>query len=390
MQKPRILQLLHSMHVGGAEVLAAALARRLQSHYDFVFACLDDIGELGCQLREEGFALELLGRSKGIDWSCVRRLKRVIKARGIDLIHAHQYTPFFYAVSTGVAARRPAVLFTEHGRFFPDYPRKKRILFNRALLRKKDRVIGVGEAVRQALISNEGIAAERTEVIYNGIDVNRFASSAVSAHREQVRDELGIGRDAYVGVLVGRLDYLKDHSTAIRTAERVAHTCPDFRLLLIGDGPERSKIEAEIAEKSLGKVVTLLGTRHDVPRLLHAADVCFLSSISEGIPLTLIEGMAAGIPVVATAVGGVGEVVIDHETGLLAPSGDDRLLADCLIQLARDEERRREMGECGRLRASQMFSEAKMHQRYRDLYNEMLAPVISDARSVLTENRLLD
>ncbi len=121
---------------------------------------------------------------------------------------------------------------------------------------------------------------------------------------------------------MARLDYLKDHSTAIRTIEEVAGRCPHARLILVGEGPEWGAIESLVRQRDLGGNVRLLGQRGDVPRLMAASDVVLLTSISEGIPLTLIEAMASGLPVVSTRVGGVAEVVADGQTGLLAPSGD--------------------------------------------------------------------
>lgn len=373
-QMPRktILQVLHSLNVGGAEVLAAGLARQLSDEFQFVFACLDELGELGNALQAEGVNIEVLGRGQGIDWKCARRLRQVIKQHSVDLVHAHQYTPFFYALTTGILRTRPPVLFTEHGRFYPDYPRPKRMVFNRTLLRKKDRVIAVGEAVRQALIDNEGIPEQRTNVIYNGVDLHRFHSDQKPSHRQRLREELSLSDEDFVVTLVGRLDFLKDHLTAVRTAERISQAGIPLKMLFIGEGPERSKIETEIQKRQLEHCVRLLGTRHDVSELLQAADLCFLCSISEGIPLTLIEGMACSLPVVSTDVGGVAEVVVDGQTGYLAPAENDEILAEGVVRLARDSALREKLGSLGRQRVEEAFSLEHMHQLYRNQYREMV------------------
>lgn len=370
MSKPTILQLLHGMSVGGAEVLADRLARRLCDQYRFVFLCLDHLGELGENLKADGFPISVLGRREGFDLRCARRLSRQLKAEGVDLIHAHQYTPFFYSLTAGLVGRRRPILFTEHGRFHPDYPRKKRMLFNKMFLKRRDRVVAVGEAVRKALNDNEGIAAERVQVIYNGIDLSRFEIDD-PAVRPRLRQELNLADDDFVAVLVGRLDYLKDHLTAVRTAERVVRQIPNFKLLLVGEGEERTAIEREVAERNVSHCVRLLGTRRDVPELLNASDVCLLTSISEGIPLTLIEGMAASLPVVATDVGGVAEVVIEGQTGLLAPAKDDAALAASIIQLHGDAELCSRLGSSGRERARAVFAEEAMHDQYVTHFEEM-------------------
>lgn len=369
-KQPVICQVLHSLNIGGAEVLAARLARGLRGGFRFVFACLDAAGELAESLVGEGFPVEYVERRPGIDLACQRRLLEFWRAQHVDLIHAHQYTPFFYSMAARRLRSQPPILFTEHGRWFPDFPRRKRILFNRLVLRSTDRVVGVGEAVRRALIENEGISADRVEVIYNGVDTAEFRGHEVDA--AEVRRDLGFRSEEFVAIQVARLDHLKDHLTAIRTMQRVVAQRPEARLLLVGEGPERAAIESEVERRGLAAHVRLLGTRHDLVRLLHAADMFLLTSISEGIPVTLIEAMAALLPVVSTDVGGVSEVVEDGKTGILAPSGDDERLAAAVLRLAGDGQLRQALGEAGRARAEQRFSQAKMHACYAATYREML------------------
>ncbi len=221
-----ICQVLHSLEVGGAEVLAARLARSLKGDYRFLFLCLDELGSLGRELREEGFPVEVLDRRSGLDWQCARRLSEIGRRERVDVLQAHQYTPFFYCAASRLLRGRPPVLFTEHGRHHPDYPRRKRMLANRFLLRGRDRVVAVGEAVRQALIHNEGIAPKRVEVIHNGIPLVRFEVRLTATERAAVRAEIGIGSEDLVLIQVARLDYLKDHATAIRTIERGRRPMP--------------------------------------------------------------------------------------------------------------------------------------------------------------------
>lgn len=365
-----VCPLLHSLSVGGAEVLAARLARRLRGAFRFVFACLDEIGPLGEELRSEGFAVVLLGRKAGLDWGCPLRLARLVREQQVDVVHAHQYTPFFYGLAARLRGPWRPILFTEHGRHQPDYPRPKRMIANRLLLSRRDRVVGVGEAVRRALIDNEGIPDRRVGVLYNGIDVDAFAAAA---DRLTARRELGATPGEFVLLQVARLDYLKDHATAIRTLARAVAQVPQTRLVLVGDGPERPAIEAQIRGLNLGDKVRLLGTRGDVARLLHGADAFLLTSTSEGIPLTVIEAMAAGLPVVATGVGGLREVVAEGTTGFLAPAKDDASLAGHLLRLASDAELRGRMGLAGRERAKRYFDEPRMAEDYGRLYRELAA-----------------
>jgi glycosyltransferase involved in cell wall biosynthesis len=304
-----------------------------------------------------------------LDLRCAWRLNRLLYREQVDVLHAHQWTPFFYASAGRLPAIRPPILFTEHGREHPDYPRPKRILFNRLMLRRRDRVVAVGNAVRQALVANEGIPAGRIEVVYNGIDADRFASH--SRVRAQVRRELGLETAEPVIIQVARLDHLKDHPTALRCLARLVQEAPAARLLLVGDGPEEGAIRAQVEQMGLKQYVLILGLRWDVPRLLQAADLFLLTSVSEGIPLAVIEAMCAGLPVVSTHVGGTGEVINEGETGLLVSAKDDAALSEAVLRLHRDSDLRQRMGENGQLRARQLFSEEQMARKYLALYEQM-------------------
>lgn len=365
-----ICQLLHGLSVGGAELLAYRLAKQLRDAYRFIFCCLDELGELGQSVRDEGFPVHVIHRRPGFDWRCVRRLNQLLVRERVSLVHAHQYTPFFYAVASRQPWRNRPVLFTEHGRFYPDRPNWKRMVFNRSLMRRRDRVVAVGSAVRRALIDNEGIQRARIEVIYNGVDPSGYLD--VTNVRAHARQELGLAEDDFVVVQVARLDPLKDHLTALRTVRRLAEQLPQVRLLLVGDGPQREQIEMEITRHGLEAHVKMLGIRRDVGRILAAADVFLLTSISEGIPLTLLEAMAAALPAVATCVGGISEIVEDGVSGVLVPAGDDPSLAAAIQRLACDGPLRRRIGSTGQQRVCASFSEQQNHRAYCSLYNEML------------------
>lgn len=368
--KPTICHVLHSLQVGGAEVLAAGMARRLRSDFRFLFVCLDHLGDLGTELRAEGFPVEVLGRQPGVDFSCAARFGGLLRQHDVSLIHAHQYTPFFYSTLARYRYRRPAILFTEHGRHYPDVRRPKRIWANRLLLEKRDRVIGVGAAVRDALITNEGLKPDRVAVIYNGIDLSRF--SANDEDSGTIRAELGLSPDDFVIFFVARLDPVKDHATALRAVDKLRKSVPRAQLIIVGEGPQQSEITRLIQDLQLESNVKLLGLRQDVPRLLAAADCLLLTSVSEGIPLTIIEAMAAGLPVVATNVGGVAEVVVDQHTGYLHQAGDDGAIAASLQYLSEHPDHAQDLGHQGQHRAHERFSQQAMDQHYRELYYQML------------------
>ena len=372
-RRPVIAHILHRLDRAGAEVLAAALARDLRGRFGFVFLCLDGLGELAEDLGEDGFVVEALGRQPGLDRALARRLRGRLAHHRVDLIHAHQYTPFFYsAMARGIFTRHlpgARVLFTEHGRHVPDTTSLKRRLANKALLKKTDRVTAVSRFVKDALIKNEGLPADRIDVVYNGIAPGIEPSEEA---RNAAREQLSIVDDRPVVMQVARFHPVKDHATALRAWSIVQAQMPTALLVLVGDGPERGNLEALTEQLGLQDAVQFTGPVNNARQLIPAADLCMLSSLSEGLSVTLLEAMAAGKPVVATDVGGNPEAVFNGETGLLAPSRDPEALAGCILQLLPNAPyTARTLGQAGRERLLTRFTAERMHTEYAKHYTEL-------------------
>ena len=381
MDRPVIAHVLHRLDRAGAEVLAAGLAKSLRDRFEFVFFCLDGLGPLASELADDGFVVKNLARQPGIDRVLARTMRQRIAEHNVSLVHAHQYTPFFYsALSRGLIPKRrqrPGVpiLFTEHGRHYPDHRSTKRILANKLLLAKGDRVTAVGQFVKDALIQNEGIPANRIDVIHNGIDPGPEPTDSDRVH---ARQQLGIDNDRPIVMQVARFHKVKDHATAIR-AWAILHNqpinpIPDALLVLVGDGEERPAIEKLIAENGLQDVVRLTGAVDNARELIPAADLCILTSLSEGISVTLLEAMAAGKPVVATDVGGNAEVVQHDKTGVLVPRGAAGRLAQTLgLLLKHTGYTQRLYGTAGRARLLKSFTAQRMHTDYAQRYESLAA-----------------
>lgn len=376
--------MLHRLYLAGAEVLAADLSRKLRHRYRFVLLCLDEVGPLGQRLQNEGFTVLNLQRKPGVDLSVARRIAGAVREHCIQLLHAHQYTPFFYAA----ASRLPPaswtlggapILFTEHGRHYPDVRRPKRVAANRFLLRRKDRITAVGQWVKQCLIDNEGLAASRIEVVLNGIDPRAFAAGE-QTKRAALRRELAVSDDDIVVLQVARFHPVKDHATALRgfahalQSPLLAASPNPGRpvLVLAGDGEQRHEMATLAHALHIDQQVRFLGVRGDIADLLTAADVFMLSSLSEGISVTLLEAMAAGLPIATTEVGGNAEVVVHGQTGLLSPRRDAVALGNNLATLVLDAALRKSMGQEGRKRLRSVFTQQRMHDRYAEIYDAML------------------
>ena len=257
----------------------------------------------------------------------------------------------------------PRIIFTEHGRFYPDRKRLKRIIFNPFLAKLASEIVSISEATKEAMVRYDNFPKERIGVIYNGVELgNAILDKPVK------RMELNISPKEYLIVTAGRLDSIKNHQMLLRTMMRVIKSEMACKLFIIGGGAEYDKLVNLIKRKNLSISVFLMGYRTDVKEIFSVADLFVLSSKSEGTSITLLEAMSAGLPTVVTNVGGNPEVVEDNVTGFLIDSDDDRSMADKILWLYQNRDIAKKMGDVGRERASTLFSFDKMMKKYEELY----------------------
>lgn len=363
----RVGFVMHVMQVAGAEVLVAETIHRLGPRIDPIIFCLDDVGALGERLKTQGVPVVAYHRHAGMDLGVSRRMARDMRTHRTEVLHAHQYTPFFYsAIAARLCRPRPRVIFTEHGRHYPDVVSNRRRLANRWLLaRLADRVNAVCDFSARSLAEKDGFRRDRIEVIPNGIDVPKYeAVSDVAA----ARCRLGLDPTRRYVACVARLHPVKDHRTLLHAFAQVAATRPDTDLLLVGDGVLRPDLEALVNTLGLGQRVRFLGVRDDVADILQVVDVFALTSVSEAASITLLEAMGAGQPVVVTAVGGNPEIVRNGVDGLLAPRGDAGAVAAALLRVLNDVPYARQLGASGAARVREHYLLDRTVERYYALY----------------------
>jgi glycosyltransferase involved in cell wall biosynthesis len=358
------MQLVLSLSPGGTERLVTQIVRRLPSSFRTVVCCLDRAGVWGEELRRSGVPVIALERDPGFRPMLAKRIARAAVEYGVEVIHCHQYSPYVYGQLAARLLSGVRVVFTEHGRLSAGRPSLKRRLANHVLARLPANVFTVSEDLKHHLV-DEGFPAARINIITNGIDVARSREQDV---RARIRTELGLAPDTYVIGTVGRLDPVKDLGTLVRGFAQFRDRVPRAVLIVVGDGPEREPLASLASTLRLSGAVTFLGHREDVHDVLYAFDVYAGTSTFEGISLTILEAMAAERPVVATAVGGTPEVVVDGVTGRLIPSQDPIALASALSALHENQAMADMWGHAGRERVLERFTIDGMVQQYAAVY----------------------
>jgi glycosyltransferase involved in cell wall biosynthesis len=359
----RVMFVLSSMPVGGAETLLVNLTRRLdKTRFTPLLCCLQTLGPLGEELAGELPAFSGLIHGK-YDLLVLPRLVRLFKRERVDaVVTIGAGDKMFWGRIAAHLAGVPVICSAIHSTGWPDVI--ERLNRTSLLTRWTDAFIAVADEHGRHLVDIEGFPAQLVHVIPNGIDVDRFAATNSSS---AMRQSLGVAADAPLVGIVAALRPEKDHVLFLNTAAIIRDKVPAARFLIIGDGPERPRLEKLAAELSLRDAVQFLGNRSDVPELLNSLDVFVLTSQMEASPVSIMEAMACGKPVVAPRVGSIDESVIDGVTGFLVEPGCSVQASDRILRLLHDPPLAQRLGRAGRERVCRRSSLAAMVAGYEDL-----------------------
>nr|WP_242836758.1 glycosyltransferase family 4 protein [Desulfotomaculum nigrificans] len=345
-----------------------------KTRYEVTVACppgsqmWNDLVKLGINTLPISLVGEL---SPGKDYAAVRTLTKYLHKSETMILHAHSSKGALVGRLAAIIARTPVVIFTAHNSiFYEEWPRWKKKLFatvERFLARFTDRIITVSEALKQELIEQENIPAKQLTTIYNGIDTDKFSAQVDTL---AIRKSLNIPELGPVIGTIARLAPQKGVSYFLKSASLLKEYQANF--LVVGDGPLRQDLEQEAAELGLQNRVTFAGRRENIAEILAAIDIFVLPSVTEGLPLTILEAMAAGKPVVATRVGGIPEAIQEGKTGIVVPPKDPEALAVALAGLLGERERAVRMGINGQKFVQEKFGVAGMVNRTMELYQQLL------------------
>lgn len=362
-----VLHLCESSDTGGAESMLVSLVDGLDKTRYRSLVCLLSEGWLNGQLEKRRIETVVIPQPYSFDFPWLFRAYRLLRERSIDVMHSHEFATNVYASLLSRVTGIP-VITTVHGKNYYGERGRRRLAYR--FVARQSRMVAVSQDLKRFLMQRVAIPSDRIRVVHNGIDLGRYAVQAEN-HRS-VRNDLGIGPDQRVIGTVGNLFAVKGQVYLLRACQAVARTFPDFVLLVAGEGDQLGALEKEASDLGIANNVKFLGFREDVPVLLQAMDIFVLPSLSEGLPLSVLEALSLQKPVVATNVGGIPEIVEDGVTGFLVPPKNPDALAKAILQMLQHPRIAADMGQAGRKRVEEDFGLAKMLREYQSLYEEAL------------------
>lgn len=361
-RRKRLLFVIHSFGLGGAERLVSQMIPILKESYEVGVCCLDFKGQLWEELELPGVTLFCVDRKPGVRIKTFLNLANVIQKFAPDIIHAHQYTPWFYSTVGAILTRsRARIIFTEHGRFYPDVVSAKRRFVNRFLIRKTKFVTAVSSATKEGLVKNEALPEKRVTVLYNGFLPRPFEAA-------NLLSELGLQEGMQILGFVGSLKPVKNPLILVEALKKLLDARQNVALVFVGEGPLREDILNRAEELNVSKQVFLLGIKRPAEPYIRAFDVFALPSWSEGTSLALLEAMDAEIPVVVSDGGGSPEVVEGGLSGVVVRRNDVDELVKGVSQLLAKSPAVISMISQAKQRVREEYSFDRMMKRYLELY----------------------
>ncbi len=310
---------------------------------------------------ETGIPTSVVRMRNNFDPVAINFVRRLIRKENINIINTHSSKDSWIAtIGARLSGRRHAIVRTRHLAIGI----KKSLTYT--LL--PDKIVTVSEFVRRLFIE-QGIQPDKVVTIHSGIDLREFDPLKTD---NTLRKETGISSAAPVIVMVAILRFDKGHYYFVHAAKKVLKKFPDAKFLIVGEGPQRANIEGYINEFGLNGNVLMLGLRGDIPRILASANLYVIPSLREGMGQSTMEAMSMGLPVIASNVGGLPELVIDNQTGILIPPKDISALAEAIIELLSDKEKSERLARCAQQSIKDNYAIEKTVDRTLNLYAELL------------------
>ncbi len=364
MGKTRLLQITHDLAIGGLQQVVVNICKTInRDRFDVSVLCLRDLGSFVPDVERLGIKVTLIPQGEKTDYVSFLKVAEVLRREEIEVIHTHNTQPFVDGTLAALMTGVKTIVHTDHARNFPD--KRRYMIAEWALSHFAYKVVGVSEHTSANLRKFERISRAKIATIPNGID---GASFEIAVDRSAKRCELGILDNGPVIGLGVRLSEQKGITYLLKAMPEILRQVPGTTLVIAGEGPLEDDLKQEAANLGVASHVRFLGPRLDIPELLKLFDLYVLPSNWEGLPMVLLEAMAAGCPIVATDVGGVSTAVQNDYNGSLVASRDPLALAHQVTRLLKDEHLRSAYARNGRRIFAQRYSARTMTAAYERLY----------------------
>lgn len=356
--KIRVLELGVSLCIGGSERLAASIGQGLDpERFEVFFAAIGNDGDIGQQLRERGFVTAAFQRRDGFDRQLFRKIWHSIRTHRVDIVQSHHLSSLIYGgFPTRLAGAK--LVHTEHE--IKTFERPRNVRWLRTLQHLVHRFVAIDDSIAQFLHDRAKIAKDRIVVIPNGIDLQRF-------HPAPARE-----KEQFVVGWVGRLDPPKRPDVFVEAIGLVRQKLPHVHGILIGPGILADSVRSRIVELGLSDYVAMLGGRSDIPELLQTMDCFVLCSDAEGLPISLVEAMASGLPCIASGVGAIPKVLQDGANGLVLEENNPSILAAKLENIVQNAAFRAKLGSAAREASIARFDLRSTVEQYSKLFSELM------------------
>tara|TARA_Y100000296_G_scaffold87150_1_gene130085 strand:+ start:1088 stop:2185 length:1098 start_codon:yes stop_codon:yes gene_type:complete len=360
-----VLHVTYDMRIGGTEMVIKNIIEGNQDEaINMSIFCIEEpLGPWGKSMRASGLSITCRARVPGFDVKLIMALRKHILIHKIDIVHCHQYTPWVYG-TFAAALTKARVVFTEHGRFYPDSSSWKRKIVNPFLLNFTSRVTAISQATKEALVEYEFVPKSKIEVVYNGI------SPLSQAHQTAaIKKDFGIPVESFVFGTVARLDPIKNQKMMLRAFAEVLKKRTNIFLVIVGDGEMREELEQLTSSLNIERNVVFTGYNSTPSELIESFDVFLLSSLSEGTSMTLLEAMSLGKPCIVTDAGGNPEVIEHNFNGLVCPNNDQDSFAQACLSIT--DRNLLEMSRNCMRRFNEKFSVQSMLTQYNRIWKSI-------------------
>lgn len=363
MEKIRLMQITHDLAIGGLQQVVVNICKNIdREKFDISVLCLRRGGELVQEVEKLGIKMFILPQPQKTDYFAFLKVAKILRQERIKVIHTHNTQPFIDGVIGAILAGVKRRIHTDHGRIFPD---KRRYMFaERIMAHFVDKVVAVSEDTARKLRQYERIPLKKITIIPNGIDLNLYRRAI---NKEEKRRSLGINSTGPVIGTIARLSEEKGITYLLQAMKSIISIYPKATLLIVGDGPLMDDLVRQSLSLAIRKNVLFLGTRRDIPEILRALDIFVLPSLSEGLPMVILEAMAADCPIVASNTGGIPNALRSYKKSLLSIPGNPQNLAEAVNATLQNLKAAEGEGDTF-YKVMDEFSVSRMIAQYESLY----------------------